>query len=423
MRYAFVLGKHRELSIAELGSFLKEKIEKSMFTDIVFFEGNLPDEPQKFLNRLGGSIQIIEIFKSKISIAEVQTVIENFLKEKWQRKTGKLKFGINFLPQHKKSQFLKKLIVETKKNLRGEGLHANFMNKNFQNVSDVFAVKSGLLNEETNINIIDEGDGRCSLGISVAIQDFEAYSLRDFGKPFRDPQVGMLPPKLAQIMINLGIGILPHSTYNIPHTIVDPFCGTGTVLMEALLMGYPVIGSDSEERMAEGCKKNIEWLQKKFIINKNAAVNIFSGTAVSLTSEIFSAKTSSTKPDAFAVVTEPHLGPPLSQFPHEKFLQRVMNELGELFTAFFKNLARLIPSQTPVVFIFPYWKKSDQEKLGRQKSVMLSGKIIGEIEALGFKKTSFPPLKATSLLYDRPDQIVGREIIRFIYEKHYNPHQ
>jgi hypothetical protein len=38
------------------------------------------------------------------------------------------------------------------------------------------------------------------------VQDIDAYAERDFERPMRDAFVGMLPPKLAQIMLNLAVG-------------------------------------------------------------------------------------------------------------------------------------------------------------------------------------------------------------------------
>jgi hypothetical protein len=39
----------------------------------------------------------------------------------------------------------------------------------------------------------------------IFIQDIDAYSARDTGKT-RDMEVGMLPPKLAQMMLSLALG-------------------------------------------------------------------------------------------------------------------------------------------------------------------------------------------------------------------------
>ncbi|MFZ1683180.1 MAG: hypothetical protein WAU88_03525, partial [Candidatus Zixiibacteriota bacterium] len=52
-------------------------------------------------------------------------------------------------------------------------------------------------------------DGQTAyLAQTVRIQDIDAYAARDQARPHRDAKVGMLPPKLAQIIINLAIGRL-----------------------------------------------------------------------------------------------------------------------------------------------------------------------------------------------------------------------
>jgi len=60
-----------------------------------------------------------------------------------------------------------------------------------------------------------------------------------------------LQPKMARMLVNL-------SRVKKGDTIVDPFCGGGSVLIEALLMGINAVGVDSSEKMFTGCKKNLE---------------------------------------------------------------------------------------------------------------------------------------------------------------------
>ncbi len=391
MKYAFILGRNRELSIAELGSLLGEKLVIGKDQSVVFFDGVLPGKPQEFLNRLGGTVEILEVFKTGLAQTTVLEELAGFLKHQCQAHSGKCHFAVNLVPEGKQSQVLKFLLPRLKKLLRESGISANFMNKDFRNVSSVLAVKEKLTERGTNTSVIDEGEGKVALGYSVALQDFEAYSKRDYGKPFRDAQVGMLPPKLAQIMVNLA------TTTKKSVTIFDPFCGTGTILMEAMLMGSVAIGSDLDDRLVKGAQKNIEWLQKIFQIPSTIASRI---------SKVDAAKLNAASCDA--IVTEPYLGPPLSQIPHESFLLRLKTELETLYLKFFKNLAGWLPQGTPIVFIFPYWKR------GGSPPVRLTETLVAKIESLGYSKTTFAPLQTTSLFYERPDQIVGREIVRFI---------
>lgn len=409
MKYAFILGRNLELSLAELGAFfgsaLDGQLEVAKKCGAVFFEGELPatfgkpQAAQAFLNRLGGYVEIVEIFEENVAEAEVGEAVEKYLSKKWAGQTVKCNFAINALPERKKSSVLRMLLPRVKKTLRAAGVKANFMNNNFENVSAVFAFKQGLANSGTNISIIERG-GATSLGFSVALQDFEGYSARDYSKPFRDARVGMLPPKLAQMMVNLATGGaaggIGDDTKSV--TIVDPFCGTGTLLMEAMLAGHKVIGADSDARMIAGAEKNIAWLREKFHLPTTVKSSLFA----------IDAQTLHLEEKNIAIATEPHMGPALTRLPAPDQLEKNIKQLEQLYMDFFKNIASWLPAGTPVVFIFPYFKGHANAK------TLVSERIIDKITALGYSKAAFVPLQTTSLFYDRADSIVGREIVRFV---------
>lgn len=401
MKYALVLGRNPDLSIAELSNVLGDKIQIAKNRLCVFSDEAIPRSPQDFLNRLGGCVEILEIFAENLPQTAVFPEIQKFLAKKCEGQKGKFKFAVNLLPENKNSSVQKYILTELKKSLRAESISAAFMNKDFQNVSAVFAADQGLKKTGSNITIIDIGDNKVTLGFSIALQDFEGYSKRDYGKPFRDAQAGMMPPKLAQIMINLASSQLQATNYKL-QAILDPFCGSGTVLMEALLMGFSAIGSDSSNKMVEGAKKNIEWLRANFRIADHAKINIFTKDATKLLSGDLNFL-------PLAIVTEPYLGPELSTFPAMAFLEKVIIELSDLYIKFFKNLRGLLQSGTLVVIIFPVWNKA---RLGGEK-IRLADRIIDKITSLGYSMAEFDPLKTTSLFYDRPGQVVGREIVRF----------
>jgi tRNA (guanine10-N2)-dimethyltransferase len=66
-------------------------------------------------------------------------------------------------------------------------------------------------------------------------------------KPFFHPSA--MTPKLARCMVNLA-------KPRVGELVLDPFCGTGTTLIEAALIGCRVLGSDVQRRMARGSLKN-----------------------------------------------------------------------------------------------------------------------------------------------------------------------
>ncbi|RLI05502.1 hypothetical protein DRO26_01960 [Candidatus Bathyarchaeota archaeon] len=69
-------------------------------------------------------------------------------------------------------------------------------------------------------------------------------------KPFFHPSA--LQPKLARCMVNL-------SRVSKGKILYDPFCGTGTIPIEAELMGIEAIGSDLRESMVRGAKTNLNY--------------------------------------------------------------------------------------------------------------------------------------------------------------------
>jgi len=69
-------------------------------------------------------------------------------------------------------------------------------------------------------------------------------------KPFFHPSA--MPPKVARCMVNLA---KPKAD----DLVFDPFCGTGSILIEAALIGCRVIGVDIQRRMARGSLKNFTY--------------------------------------------------------------------------------------------------------------------------------------------------------------------
>ena len=67
-------------------------------------------------------------------------------------------------------------------------------------------------------------------------------------KPFFHPSA--MPSKLARCMVNLAHG-------KAEALVLDPFCGTGSSLIEATYIGCRALGVDAQRRMILGCRKNL----------------------------------------------------------------------------------------------------------------------------------------------------------------------
>jgi tRNA (guanine10-N2)-dimethyltransferase len=93
------------------------------------------------------------------------------------------------------------------------------------------------------------------VGIKKAdIQVSHFHQRRGHLRPFLSPIT--MHPKIARALVNL-------SAVKKNEVLLDPFCGTGGILIEAGLLGVQIIGSDIEKKMIEGCRRNLEFYQLK----------------------------------------------------------------------------------------------------------------------------------------------------------------
>jgi tRNA G10 N-methylase Trm11 len=258
------------------------------------------------------------------------------------------------------------------------------------------------------LNFIRDGD-KTVVAQTVKVQDIEAYTRRDRERPKRDTKVGMLPPKLAQIIINLAAGPLPadklESICDIPagqpipkplldKTALDPFCGTGVVLQEALLMGYNAYGSDLDQRMVDYTQHNIlTWLKGWYDFETETSVEQADATNASW--KHF--------PPIDFVASETYLGRPFTAMPDSQTLNQTISDCNLILKKFLQNIGAQIESGTRLCLAVPSW----QIRPNQFKELPL----IDQIEELGYNQVSFEHAGKSELRYYRADQIVARQLL------------
>jgi len=398
--YAFILGRKNLLSTAELQAVLKPEnhiIDLGRETLIAAFKQPLT-RPQESLNKLGGTTKIAEVFAEfPLSAEDFASPVSAHLIETLGDQSGKLPYGLsvyNFSQKHE--VIIKKVLINVKKSLKATGIKSRFINKNFGNLKTAAIIGEKLIQKGAEILII-QGDQKIYFAQTVAIQDIDAYSHRDFSRPVRNARLGMLPPKLAQIMINLGGKTNLDNPPEKGTTLYDPFAGIGTILTEGLLMEYNVVGSDINQEVLDGSQENISWTYQQ---DRNIAH----------TSRLFLKDATTLKPNDLPeeinlVVTESYLGPPLKNVPEQGQIARNFKHIHETIIRFFREIHPILQAKTPIIISFPAYRD------GKKYHTIQA--LSAEIEQLGYKKD---PLLETheSLIYDRPDQTVCREIHRFI---------
>ncbi len=346
MNYLAVLGRQPEISIAELEA-------TDFCTDI---------------DRLGGT--------QKLAI-ELEAKPLDFLRNLPE---GKITLGVSDYSQKASRKTAAIEALKLKKILARHGRSVRVVENKEAVLSTATSLHNGLSGKnERKVELIKVEDKWYKV---IGVQDIDAYSKRDQARPARDAKVGMLPPKLAQILINL-CGPLKSNA-----RILDPFCGTGVVLQEALLMGYQAYGTDISERMIDYSKRNLEWLTAHNQNNKLFQAQ--QGDATSFTWQ----------GPIDAVACEGYLGKPMSLTPPEIKLKTEKQECSNIILGFLKNLASQIKPGTPVVIACPAWL--------RENNTYSRLEILDEIENLGYNVNN---KSREGLLYHRDGQIVARDII------------
>jgi tRNA (guanine10-N2)-dimethyltransferase len=103
--------------------------------------------------------------------------------------------------------------------------------------------------DKTFIGIVT--DDKLVLGLKLTEITSKTFSeRRPRKKPFFHPSA--MSSKMARCMVNLAHG-------KAEAIMLDPFCGTGTSLIEATFIGCRALGVDAQYRMILGCRRNLHY--------------------------------------------------------------------------------------------------------------------------------------------------------------------
>lgn len=384
--YIAILGRQPAIGTAEL-EHLYGSDSVRWFSDVAA----TIDTPSLSIDHLGGSQKIgritIELPRGDWRSASVK--IAQMYSEKWSHADGKVTLGISSYGFDASPRDIQKTGLVLKQRLKKAGVNLRLV-PNIDpalNTATSHHNKLGLSSNKVELIVVRSRGGRIVVAESTGAQNITAYAKRDQGRPKRDAFVGMLPPKLAQIMINLTRTVDDPS----PKRILDPFCGTGVVLQEAALMGYSVYGTDLSDKMIDYSQANLEWLRD--ITHKDFVYDLHQDDAMD----------AKWTPPIDAIVCESYLGQPFSAPPSIAKLDQVRKNCDHIISNFLKNAADQTPKGTPLCVGVPAWRDGN----GQFHHLPL----IRQLDTLGFERIQFDNVKNDELLYYREDQIVARELL------------
>jgi len=182
----------------------------------------------------------------------------------------------------------------------------------------------------------------CSLdevcyGYTQFTSNLESFRERDFGRPYQDPTV-TLSPRLARILVNL-CGLQRGKT------ILDPFCGLGTIPQEALLLGYNTVGIEISSSVVTRCRENLDWLRNRFQVSPKLSSKILRGNAFNLEPSVL--------PRVDAIASEPILLSKLERNPSSEKAEEMIRAASEKYRLAFRAFSSILRPEGKVSIVAP----------------------------------------------------------------------
>lgn len=393
--YYAVLGSHPILSELELRSILSEApvmvskfIAKISLTD--------DDAAKQLQNQLGGTVKILKeittVSKTELTtpeaIQEKMVAVLQTIHKQTQAEGEQLQFCVtSLIPNYSFHE------THIKKALQTLNIRARFRDSSVpygtsaavllnHPVVEVFGFvdASADASEEKN----NQKTHSYVFAQTIAWQDIDVWTFHDRSRPFADRKRGMLPLKVARMLVNIGT----KGNYA-DHYLYDPFCGTGSILQEAFHLGVKAIGSDLSPEAIVGTQKNLSWYQTQVLgqlQDIHAVPQVFVADVTKATLQNLKAKPT-------VIVTEPFLG---KQQASLQDLPNVYKGLYKLYKGALSTWKSLLEQDGEVVIIFP--------SVTTPKTEYDLSPLIDELPELGYNIVSGP------IVYARPDAHTKRNL-------------
>lgn len=361
--YFAVLGKNPEISIAELELVQAKEISYPKKGIMIF-----DTKYSELLPQLWGCIKIGTVVKEK-DLQELLTDVK---------------------------------IIGIQNEANGKHLKRTVWIRRYKLV-DVFHTDKEIKNKGKEIINLENG----LYGVVEWYQNIELYEAVDFGKPGRSMQMGMMPAKLAHIMINIWLkNIIENWKFEIENCVIyDPFVWSGTTGMLANYLWYDFIWSDINISYAE---QNALWRATNKFHTPNKQFEIFHHDITQKIWEIRkkSEKTPTPSSENFSdlsehfsdlsdilIVTEWRLWPIVTKTTAPQDIQKFQEQVLQLYKSF---LDRIKETWSIAVFTIPYYAQQNNslEKNISEYATKINLQIKGIPE-----------------IYGREGQQVGRKIL------------
>jgi tRNA G10 N-methylase Trm11 len=335
-RFVFIKGKNPELSRLELVSYLDSRDYKySVVDDSEDFIVIDMEMVFGMIDSLGGTLKIANVLTEGDDINKV-----NLEKLELGKLLKKNIFGLSVYSKKDQYEIYNSIGKKLKGIFKEEGIKAKyfgFPKHRKPQMSNVEVIKKKLIEDSFEL-VVCISEKRFYVGITNSLHNPLEFQKRDIGRPVQRI-IFSIPPRLANILINLACA-------KEGDTLLDPFCGIGTILQEAALKRIDISGIDKDEKCIESAKQNLKWLADEYRLKADFGRKIMAGDAMKL-SKYFK------KDSIDAIATEPYLGPPLKGNQNQNNVKKLFDEIRPLYEKSLKEMHKVLKSGKRIAIVSP----------------------------------------------------------------------
>jgi len=385
----FISGKNWKLSLAELASYFKAreiKFEIHFFSKEFFvFSVEGGSLGASVIDDLGGTIKIGEV-KAKFPTLIVkdaflernkqgqsqiaESLAASGLVENMDKSAEKVLFGVSVYCVEKTLRQLSGGIQRfvgsaVKDELADNDKKSKFMgfskDRRLAQLSHIEVLKKNLVENKTEV-LFCIGKEETWVATTVGVHNPFEFQKRDIYKP-NQRKIFAIPPRLARIMVNL-------SACAAGKVFLDPFCGVGTILQEALLEKAKVVGVDVNPWCVKAANENLEWIKREYSL-EDTEFRVVQGNVGRLAEKIG-------QETVDCIATEPDLGPALRQVTTGPYALKIIQKLESLYFTFVEEAYRVLQKGGRLVLVTPY--------IITRSGQSVTMPIGQKLENLGFKR-------------------------------------
>ncbi len=319
--FFFILGRNPELSRQEILAFLKAR---SRTHKEILFEGNIliiqANEGERFdIQEFGGIMHL-----GQITLEGSEDQLKKYLEKNEVVPSDKFSYAIHgtldtqILKEKFKSEHKKASQKHGRKLLEFQGGHKQ------ENPKADFHI---FFHEHNNI---------IYCGLATQSYDPADVKNRDMNKPVRREALA-ISPRLSKILVNLS-GAKPYDR------LLDPFCGVGGIMQEALIKKIGAHGIDKDKQATTDAKQNLHWLTSQYKIQ---------------TKYVIENDDSRRAPDLqfAAIATETPLGKLLLKKPSDNQAQQLIQNFEAYMVPILKRLKKVKKPSAKIAITFPVIRK------------------------------------------------------------------